>query len=98
MQIEKSDIVMSLNGRDAGKPFYVLEIEGEYSFLADGKVRRVEKPKQKKLKHIKFEKKDTSRVGEKIRSGEKITNSEIRRSLAEQFAEGRGEKGGMQIG
>ena len=95
MQIEKSDIVVSLNGRDAGKLFYVLEIEGEYSFLADGKVRRVEKPKRKKLKHIKLERKDMSRVSEKIKSGEKVTNSEIRRSLAEKSAPDRGEKGGM---
>ena len=87
MQIEKSDIVVSLNGRDEGKFFYVLEIDGEYSFLADGKGRRIEKPKQKKIKHIRFERKDMSRVSEKIRAGEKVTNSEIRRSLAEQFAE-----------
>ena len=95
MDINKSDVVISLNGRDAGKRFIVTDTEGEYSLLADGKNRRVEKPKRKKNKHLKLESGGDSRVAVKLKNGEKVTNSEIRRALAEISAEDCGEKGGM---
>ena len=95
MDINKSDVVISLNGRDADKHFIVIATEGEYSLLADGKNRRVEKPKRKKNKHLKLESESGSRVAVKLKNGEKVTNSEIRRALAELSAEGCGEKGGM---
>jgi ribosomal protein L14E/L6E/L27E len=94
MDIERADIVISLNGRDTGKRFYVLDIQDGYALLCDGKTRRVEKPKRKKLRHIRFDLKDQGRTAAKIRNGEKVNNSEIRRSLAE-YGSAAGEKGGM---
>ena len=52
MEIAKSDIVRSDAGRDRGKIFIVLAVEGEYLLLADGKGRRVEAPKRKKRRHV----------------------------------------------
>jgi ribosomal protein L14E/L6E/L27E len=89
-----SDIAVSLNGRDAGKSFFIVGMEGEYALLADGKGRRAEKPKRKKLKHIRFASKSASRAAEKLRNGERITNAELRRALAESTASEAGE-GGM---
>ncbi len=54
MEIAKSDIVRSDAGRDQGKIFIVLAVEGEYLLLADGKGRRVEAPKRKKRRHVLF--------------------------------------------
>ena len=48
MEIAKADIVQSDAGRDKGKLFFVLDMEGEYLLLADGKTRSVETPKRKK--------------------------------------------------
>ena len=42
MEIAKSDIVRSDAGRDQGKLFIVLAVEGEYLLLADGKGRKAE--------------------------------------------------------
>ncbi len=95
MDIAHGDIVISLNGRDGGKFFYVLAREDDYAHLSDGKIRRLEKPKRKKLKHLRLEHRGNSRTADKIRSGMKVTNSEIRRALAEYAANGSGEKGGM---
>ena len=50
MEITKSDIVLSVAGRDRGKLFYVLETDGVYVLVANGKERRLEHPKRKKLK------------------------------------------------
>ena len=90
MEIAKSDIVRSDAGRDQGKLFIVLAVEGEYLLLADGKGRKAESPKRKKRKHVLFVAEDDSRLvaaddsrlSDKIKSEEKITNSELRRTLA----------------
>ena len=95
MMISESDIVISLNGRDKDKCFFVLGIEDEYVLLADGKGRRIEKPKRKKLKHVQFEAKSECRVSEKIRNNEKISNSDLRRALAQHGAGNCGDQGGM---
>ena len=90
-----ADIVISINGRDTGKRFIVIETDEEYSLIADGKGRRFEKPKRKKSKHLKFEDKIDNPIAEKLLKGEKITNNEIRRFLAGYTAEHCSE-GGMQ--
>ena len=82
MNIAKSNIVKSTAGRDEGDLFFVLDIQGEFLLLADGKSRRVDKPKKKKCKHVSFVGESHSVVAEKIRSSEKITNSELRKALA----------------
>lgn len=95
MEIHRSDIVCSGAGRDSGKHFYVVDVEGEFALIADGKGRRLEKPKRKKLKHLTFAAESDNRVAEKLRNGEKISNSELRRALAEFRSGACGDEGGM---
>ena len=92
--IERADVVRSLNGRDEGKYFLVIETVDEYSLLADGKGRRVEKPKRKKNKHLSREDVADAQIAAKLIAGEKITNNEVRRAMA-QYAASRPETGGM---
>ena len=82
MDISKSDIVISLNGRDQGKLFYVMQVEDNYALLADGKGRKLENPKRKKLKHVRRVTRTETRVAAKILNGDKVLNSELRRDLA----------------
>jgi len=82
MDIARSNIVRSDAGRDRGKLFIVLSVEGEYLLLADGKTRKVESPKRKKRRHVLFVASDDTRISEKIRGEEKVTNSELRKTLA----------------
>ena len=88
MDIARATIVKSTAGRDKGKLFFVLEAGEEFLLLADGKTRKVENPKRKKRKHAVFFMESDTRVAEKIRSGDKITNSELRRTLAQIGGEG----------
>ena len=48
-------LVVSLTGRDKGCICAVVGISEDegYVLIADGKIRKVEKPKKKKLKHLK---------------------------------------------
>jgi len=84
--LKTADIVISINGRDAGKRFIVLSTENGYSQIVNGKNRRIETPKRKKDKHLKFEDKADGQLAEKLTGGAKITNNEIRRFLAEYAA------------
>ena len=94
MEIAQSDIVVATAGRDKGKPFLVLSIDCEYVFLADGRLRRVEKPKRKKVKHVRFEASGSGHAAVKLQAGEKVLNSEIRRTLADYSAPSDGQKRG----
>ena len=77
-----SDLVISTAGRDKDELFYVIAEEGEYLFLANGKDRPLDRPKRKKRKHVQKVLRSETRVAEKLRSGDKVLNSELRRDLA----------------
>ena len=82
MEVDKSSLIVSKAGRDKGQLFYVIDADEQYVYLADGKSRRLEKPKRKKRKHIEQIPRTESRIAEKIRNGEKVLNSELRKELA----------------
>ncbi len=52
MSIVKGSIVRAMAGRDKENFFVVLDVEGCYAFIADGKRRKIEAPKKKKLIHL----------------------------------------------
>ena len=81
-EINISDVVISTAGRDQGKLFYVIGTDPVYLTLANGKDRTLEKPKRKKRKHIQKVLRSETRVAEKLRLGDKVLNSELRRDLA----------------
>ncbi len=82
MEIHRSDIVLSEAGRDKGMLFFVIDTDGVYVSLANGKERKLEHPKRKKLKHVRLVLRPDSSVSAKLRSGDKVLNSELRRELA----------------
>ena len=81
--ISISDVVVSTSGRDQGKIFYVIQEDPVYLYLANGKDRTLDKPKQKKRKHVQKVLRSETRVAGKLRSGDKVLNSELRRDLAD---------------
>lgn len=83
MDIRKGDIVYSRAGRDQGRYFLVIDtVDEQYVLIADGKMRRLETPKRKKVKHLRVLPAQDLRICDKVRNGEKLTNSEIRREMA----------------
>ena len=77
-----ADVVVSTAGRDTGSLFYVIESDDTYLSLVNGKDRTLEKPKRKKRKHACKVLRSETRVAEKLRAGDKVLNSELRRDLA----------------
>jgi len=45
-------IVISKMGRDKGKSMVVITVDGEFAYLVDGKLRKLDRPKKKKAKHV----------------------------------------------
>ena len=77
-----ADVVLSKAGRDQGKLFYCVGTDPVYLMLANGKDRTLEKPKRKKRKHVQKVLRPETRVAVKLRNGDKVLNSELRRDLA----------------
>ena len=80
--INISDVVVSTAGRDSGEWFYVIAEDPIYLYLANGKDRSLDKPKRKKRKHVQKVLRSETRVAEKLSSGDKVLNGELRRDLA----------------
>ena len=77
-----SDVVVSTAGHDQGQLFYVIAMDDEFLYLANGKDRNLDKLKRKKRKHVQKVLRSETRVAAKILSGDKVLNSELRRDLA----------------
>ncbi len=80
-------IVEAQAGRDKGKLFYVVGVDRETDrlLLADGKGRRLARPKPKKLGHVKCltdqRREFPHPVTLKLQRGETVSNRELRRAL-----------------
>ena len=80
--IQIADVVIATAGREKGKLFYVLDMDAEFLILVNGKDRTLEQPKRKKLRHVEKVLRAETRVAEKLKTGDKVLNSELRRDLA----------------
>ena len=75
-------VVHSKSGRDKGKYFIIIGIiDAEYVYISDGDLRKIEKPKKKKLKHLGFTNLMADEIREAILSDGRISNSKIRKFL-----------------
>ena len=52
MDFVKGQLVRSKQGRDRNRTFAVMAVEGQMLYLADGSLRRIERPKAKKTRHV----------------------------------------------
>ena len=83
MEIKVGSIVRSKAGRDKGDFFIVLSVEDNYVYMANGELRKVDQPNKKKLRHLQGTDEVSEFVANKIAQGLKVTNSEVRKALAQ---------------
>ena len=81
MTISPGDIVYSIAGRDSGCYFAVMAVENNFAFICDGKSRKTDRPKRKKVKHLKRGIGHSSFIAQKIKNGEMVTNRELKTEL-----------------
>lgn len=54
MEFTIGDVALSLSGHDQGRCYAVIGKDKDIFLLADGKHRRIEKPKKKSKKHLRL--------------------------------------------
>ncbi len=75
-------VVYSKSGRDKGLAFVVVREAGsEYVFLADGRLRSLDKPKKKKLKHIQPTLTVIPSIQTALLAGDRLLDADIRKAL-----------------
>ncbi|MCL1996060.1 MAG: KOW domain-containing RNA-binding protein [Defluviitaleaceae bacterium] len=74
-------IVFSKQGRDKGLPFVVMSTKENYLYLADGKLRKIENPKKKKVMHVAKTNYIDTTLAFGIVNNEHIKNSDIRKAI-----------------
>lgn len=80
--VEVARAARSKSGRDKGRLFLIIEVlESPYVLIADGKLRRLERPKKKKLKHLELQPEQFGEIQEKLEQGTKVLDAEIRNAL-----------------
>lgn len=83
MDIYPGRVVVSTAGRDKNRYFVVLSVKDSYCYISDGKVRKVDMPKKKKIKHLQVTGFFLEQIANSIATEQSVTNSMIRRSIAE---------------
>ena len=83
MEIKVGSVVRSKAGRDKGDFFIVLAMEDNFVYMANGELRKVDQPKKKKLKHLQGTEQVSEFITNKLSQGNKVTNSEVRKALAQ---------------
>ncbi len=78
----KGQIVFSKKGRDKGLAFIIYDHDEAYVYLVNGKERRLEKPKKKKIIHIQPTNMTDAAIKDKLEKGSYIQDSDIRKALA----------------
>lgn len=84
MDIYPGLIVKAIAGRDKDKYFVVLSVkDSNFCYIADGKRRKVDMPKLKKIKHLEVTELTSEIISEKLEGGQVIGNSIVRKELKE---------------
>ena len=80
--IETGRLVFSTAGRDKGKIFMIMDIiDEQYVYIVDGDLRTKDRPKKKKIKHLKLCPQVLTGIAGKLKEGAKVFDAEIRSAI-----------------
>ncbi|HZK33852.1 MAG TPA: RNA-binding protein [Bacillota bacterium] len=81
-KLEVGRLVMAKAGRDKGKTFIIIgRLDEEYVLIANGVGRTIDKPKKKKVKHLKTRPEVATDLARKLNGGDKVIDADLRKSL-----------------
>jgi len=71
-------------GRDKGKTFIIVGLceDHEHVFICDGKLRKLARPKKKKLMHLRVSLRGDDELRALLSSGKTVQDAQIRKSIA----------------
>ena len=73
---------ISKAGHDKTHIYVITAVEGDFAYLCDGRLKPLEKPKKKRVKHIQFVNAQVSgELLERLESGACVRNEEIKYAI-----------------
>lgn len=80
--VETGRVAESIAGRDKGRLFIIISIiDEQYVYIADGDLRTLDRPKKKKLRHLRLRQELLKSIAEKLKGGLKVFDAELRSAL-----------------
>lgn len=77
-------VVYSKAGRDKGKVFIIIGIVDEdFVLIADGDIRPAEKPKKKRIKHLKVTDRVAESIADKLAGRRRVQNADLKAAISE---------------
>ncbi len=92
-------LVFSITGRDKGRAFILIGTNGQgFYLLADGKLRKMEKPKKKNPRHVQLTNQTNVFLRAALLQGEKPENYVIQNAIRQMLetAKMNGERGSLE--
>lgn len=71
----------SLAGHDHNNVYIIVDADDEYVYLADGKLKKVDNPKKKKLKHVQLIKRTDDTITGRINNNVALSNEDIKYAI-----------------
>lgn len=75
-------VAYSTSGRDKDRLFIIIGIiNDEYVYISDGDLRVVEKPKKKKIKHLKITSTSADEIKNSLQNNERVSNNMVKKII-----------------
>lgn len=71
----------SIAGHDHNNIYVIIDADDEYVYLVDGKIRKVNNPKKKKLKHVQLIKRTDNTIAVRINNNVALSNEDIKYAI-----------------
>ena len=71
----------SIAEHDHNKIYVIIDADDEYVYLVDGKIRKVNNPKKKKLKHVQLIKRTDDTITGRINNNVALSNEDIKYAI-----------------
>ncbi len=77
----KGQVVYSKSGRDKRRPFIIVDFDEQYLYLVDGDLRKLEKPKKKKMMHVQIVNDVIEDIKQKLEDKAYLNDADFRKAL-----------------
>lgn len=74
-------LAFSKAGHDKDSIYVIIKFDQEYVYLVDGILKKLEKPKKKRIKHIQIINEIPANIAESLQTGKKVTDEDIKRAI-----------------
>lgn len=79
--MEPGDLVLSVAGRDKDRYYIVMEAGVHFCMISDGDIRKCDRPKKKKIKHVVQTGFSSEFIKKRFAEGQKVTNTMLRNEI-----------------